>query len=91
MADDACFSSRVVSLTDCVARETPLLVQQIDSDDTFAAKFDRYSGVVQQSKGVEGQCCIPNCTRNFSEERPHGFLCSYLKERATNQNDVEEV
>ena len=60
-----------------VARETPLLVQPIDRDVTFAAKFDRYSGVVQNQKGVEGQRCIPNCARTFSEERPHGFLCSF--------------
>ena len=91
VADDACFSSRVVSWTDSVAHDTPLLVQPIDSDDTFAAKFHRYSGVVQNSKGVEGQCCIPNCTRIFPEKQPHGFQCSYLKDRATNQNDVEKV
>ena len=71
-ADDACFSSRVVSWTDSVAHDTPLLVQPIGSEDSFAAKFHRYSGVVQKSKGVEGQCCIPNCTRKFPEERPHG-------------------
>ena len=85
------FLSRVVSLSDCVARETPLLVQPIDSDDYFSARLHRYSGVVQESKGVEGQCCIPNCTRIFSLQKPNGETCSYLKEYATNQNDVEKV
>ena len=52
-ADEACFSSRAVSWTDSIAHDTPLLVQPIDSDDSFAAKFHRYSGVVQKSKGVK--------------------------------------
>ena len=40
---------------------------------------------------MEGQCCIPNCTRTFPLERTKGWMSSYLKERASNQNDVEEV
>ena len=68
VADDACFSSRIVSWLDCVPRDNPLLVQPIDSDDSYSASLHRYSGVVHESKGVEGQCCIPNCTRIFPEE-----------------------
>ena len=90
-ADDACFSSRFVSWSDCVPRETPLLEQPIDNDGLFSAKLDRYSGVVQESKGVEGQCCIPNCTRIFPVEHAKGWMCSHLKEHATNRNDVEKV
>ena len=90
VADDACFSSRVVSWTASVAHDTPLLVQPIHSDDAFAAKFHRYSGVIQNSNGVERQCCIPNCSSIFPAERPHVFHCSYLKEHATNKNDVEK-
>ena len=39
VADDACFSSRVVSWSDCVACETPLLVQPIDRDEYFQPRF----------------------------------------------------
>ena len=74
VADEACFSSRVVTLSECVSCETPLLVKPIDSDDSFAARLHRYSGVVQESKGVEGQCCIPNCNRIFSLEKPNGEM-----------------
>jgi hypothetical protein len=91
VADDACFSSRIISWLDCVPRDNPLLVQPIDSDDSYSASLRRYSGVVHASKGVEGQCCIPNCTRIFPEEHRNGWMCSYLKEHATNQNDVEQV
>ena len=41
VADDACFSSRLVSWSHCVPRETPLFVQDIDSDDSFSARLDR--------------------------------------------------
>ena len=91
MADDDCFSSRVVSWSDCVACETPLLVQPIDSDEYFSATLHRYSGVVHASKGVEGQCCFPDCTSIFPVEQSNGWMCSYLKEHATNKNDVEKV
>ena len=50
VGDDACFSSDVVTWSECVGRDAPLLVQPIDSDDSFAAKLHRYSGVVQQIK-----------------------------------------
>ena len=82
VADDACFSSRVVSWSDCVSRVTPLLVQPIDSDDYFWATLDRYSGVVQKSKGVEGQRCT---------EQANGWKCSYFKEHAKSQNAIENV
>ena len=91
VADDACFSSRNVSWSDCVPRDNPLLVQPIDSDDSYSASLHRYSGVVQHFKGVEKQCCIPNCTRFFAtEEHTNGWMPSYLKEHATNRHDVVE-
>ena len=90
-ADDACFSSRVVSWTDSVAHDTPLFVQPSDSDDSFAAKLHRYSGVVQKAKGVQGKCCIPYCSRLCPEERPYGLQCSYLKEHPKREKDIVKV
>ena len=56
MGDDACFSLDIVSWSECVSRDAPLLVQPIDSDDYFAAKLHRYSGVVEEfAAGVNRQ------------------------------------
>ena len=91
VGDDACFSSRVVIWSECVSREAPLLVQPIDSDDSFSAKLDRYSGIVQESEGVDGQCCIPSCDRTFPPEHAKGWKCSYFKEHAKSRNASENV
>ena len=91
VGDDDCFSSDIVSWSECVGRDAPLLVPPIDSDDSFAAKLHSYSGVLEQIIGIEGQCCIPSCTRTFPVEQTKGWMFSVLKERASNQNDVEEV
>ena len=58
---------------------------------TLSARLHRYSGVVQKSKGVEGQCCISHCTSIFPGEQANGWMGSYLKEHATNRNDMEKV
>ena len=52
--DDASFLPRALSWKDAAARASPLLVQPIDIDDSFAAKFHAYSGIVQNTKGDEG-------------------------------------
>ena len=90
-SDDASFSYRDVAWSDHLKEDTPLLVQCVDSGNSFSAMLHRYSGVQETFVGVQGQCCISGCTHGFPEGRPNGFNCSFLKQHPKSKHDKETV
>jgi len=91
-SDDKAFAARDVDWSKSAAEFTPLLVQDVGTEeDPYAARLHRYSGVQRAVVGAHGQCCIPGCTHDFPANQPGGWTATYFKEHASHKLDVVTV
>ena len=91
-SDDRAFTSGKVSWSEGVPEFTPLLVQDVDSEVTYAAVLHRYSGLRREAVGVaRGKCCITGCANEFPSNQPGGWWLTFLREHPKNQHDEEKL